>query len=57
MLFPIESTNDAATEVLVEFISQPRIIYYQNTVCEKVLRCITSDWAKAQITKAIHGNA
>jgi hypothetical protein len=56
-LFPVESTNDTATEVLVEFISQPRITYYQNTVCEKMLQCMTSDWAKAQITKAIHGNA
>ncbi|CAI2175590.1 18153_t:CDS:2 [Funneliformis geosporum] len=53
-LFQIELTNDAATEVLVEFISQPRISYYQNTVCEKILHCITSDWAKNQITKAIN---
>ncbi|RIA97689.1 armadillo-type protein [Glomus cerebriforme] len=53
-LFPIESTNDAATEVLVEFISLPRITYYQNTICEKMLQCMTSDWSKAQITKAIN---
>ncbi|KAF0484223.1 ARM repeat-containing protein [Gigaspora margarita] len=48
-LFSHESTNDAATEVLVEFISQPRITSYQNTVCEKMLGCMTSDWAKAQM--------
>ncbi|CAG8589354.1 4704_t:CDS:10 [Funneliformis caledonium] len=53
-LFQFESTNEAATEVLVEFISQPRITSYQNTVCEKILHCITSDWAKNQITKAIN---
>jgi len=56
-LFSVESTNDTATEVLVEFMSQPRITYYQNTVCEKMLQCMTSDWAKSQITKAINGNA
>ncbi|CAG8743627.1 3362_t:CDS:10, partial [Cetraspora pellucida] len=53
-LFSLESTNDAATEVLVEFISQPRITMYQNTVCEKMLSCMTSDWAKAQM---VNGNA
>ncbi|PKC67738.1 hypothetical protein RhiirA1_341969, partial [Rhizophagus irregularis] len=53
-LFSIESMNDAATEVLVEFISQTRINYYQNTVCEKILQCMTGDWAKSQITKAIN---
>ena len=55
-LLPIESTNDIATEVLVEFISQPHIMSYQNTVCEKMLRCMTNDWAKSQITKSINGN-
>ncbi|CAG8714730.1 11712_t:CDS:2, partial [Scutellospora calospora] len=48
-LFLLESTNDSATEVLVEFISQPSITMYQNTVCEKMLSCMTSDWAKAQM--------
>ncbi|CAG8649565.1 9078_t:CDS:10 [Dentiscutata erythropus] len=48
-LFSHESTNDSVTDVLVEFISQPRITSYQNTVCEKMLCCMTSDWAKAQM--------
>nr|CAG8636072.1 11273_t:CDS:10 [Entrophospora candida] len=53
-LLPIESTNDLATEVLVEFMLQPHSRSYQNTVCEKMLCCMTSDWAKSQITKSIN---
>ncbi|CAG8484811.1 9963_t:CDS:10, partial [Acaulospora colombiana] len=53
-LFPIESTNDQATEVLVEFLSQPRITSYQNTVCGKMLDCLTSEWAKTQIMTAVN---
>ncbi|RHZ79419.1 hypothetical protein Glove_146g39 [Diversispora epigaea] len=53
-LFPFESTYDEATEVLIELLSSPRIAKYQDTVCEKILRCMTSEWAKNQITAAIH---
>ncbi|CAJ0845700.1 12261_t:CDS:10 [Entrophospora sp. SA101] len=56
-LLPIESTNDLATEVLVEFMLQPHSRSYQNTVCEKMLCCMTSDWAKSQITKSINASA
>ncbi|CAG8469994.1 12703_t:CDS:10 [Acaulospora morrowiae] len=53
-LFPIDFTNDSATEVLVEFLSQPRITSYQNTVCGKILDCLTNEWARTQIMTAVN---